>query len=194
MIERFSSTKEFRVGVVSDTHIPDRTRILSPQLLEGLRENGVNLILHAGDISIPRVLNELGEIAPVFAVKGNRDFVFGNELPMMRMLEINGHKVFLSHGHMGMATYWLDKFQHFAKGYRSDRYIKRLTYAAPEATVYIFGHSHSHEEIYLKGKLFFNPGSATFALPPETRRSWGLLKFTAESFTSQVFFLEDQPG
>lgn len=191
MINCFSSPGEFRVGVVSDTHIPDRTRILNPQLLERLRENGVNLILHAGDISIPRVLKELSEIAPVLAVKGNRDFIFGNELPLTRLLEINGHKVFISHGHMGTVTYWIDKFQHSVTGYQSDRYIKRLTQAEPEASVYIFGHSHSHEEIYLGGKLFFNPGSATFALPPETRRSWGLLKFTADSFSSQVLFLDD---
>jgi len=190
MIDHFFASTEFRVGVISDTHIPDRVRNLSKDVLDGLEANKVDLILHAGDISIPRVLGELGEVAPVLAVKGNRDLVFGNELPLFRRLEINGHSVLLTHGHMGILSYWIDKFQHLASGYRSDRYIKRLISAAPKASVYVFGHSHSVEEIRKDGKLFFNPGSATFSLPPETRKSWGLLTFTRETVHSKVFFLQ----
>jgi putative phosphoesterase len=188
--ERFESAPEFQVGVISDTHIPDRTRRLPNGFLSDLDQYHLDLILHAGDISVPRVLDELKEIAPVLAVKGNRDLVFGNELPISRSLEINGHKVFLSHGHMGAFSYWMDKFQHVVKGYRSDRYIKRLMNAAPDASVYIFGHSHSVEEIRQDGKLFFNPGSVTFALLPETRKSWGLLSFSSTRVESQIHFLD----
>jgi putative phosphoesterase len=190
MIERFFSYNEFRVGVISDTHIPDRVRSLPQGVLDGLLSNKVDLILHAGDISIPRVLSELGAIAPVLAVKGNRDLAFGNDLPISRSLEINEYKVLLTHGHMNIFTYWVDKFQHLALGYRSDRYIKRLVNAAPDASVFIFGHSHSVEEIRRDGKLFFNPGSATFSLLPETRKSWGLLTFSKNSITSKVFYLD----
>ncbi len=191
MIERFISSETFRVGVISDTHIPDRTRSLSRGVLDGLQSTKVDLILHAGDISISRVLSELGEIAPVLAVRGNRDFLFGDDLPLSRMLEINGRKVLLTHGHMGIFSYWIDKFQHLALGYRSDRYIKRLVNAVPDASIYIFGHSHSVEEIHRDGKLFFNPGSATFSLPPETRKSWGLLTFNADSVNSKVCYFDN---
>lgn len=191
MIERFFSSETFRVGVISDTHIPDRVRSLFSGVLDGLQASKVDLILHAGDISIPRVLSELGEIAPVLAVRGNRDLFFSDDLPLSRKLEINGHKIFLTHGHMGILTYWIDKVQHLALGYRSGRYINRLVNAAPDASIYIFGHSHSVEEIHRDGKLFFNPGSASFALPPETRKSWGLLSFSRDKMTCKVCFINN---
>ncbi len=190
MIEKFFSPKPFVVGIVADTHIPDRAIRLHPALISSMRENEVQLILHAGDISIPRILRELEEIAPVRAVRGNRDVAFGSELPISRQLEINGHKVFLTHGHMDFLSYWLDKFQHAVKGYRSDRYIGRLTQADADASVYVFGHSHSAEEIRMDGKLFFNPGSATFALPPEIRRSWGLMTFSTDFVENRILYVE----
>ena len=136
MTEHIFSSDNFRVGVVSDTHIPDRARNLPSALLKGLEENEVDLILHAGDISIPRVLDELCEIAPVLAVKGNRDLLFGEELPLVRVIEINRFVVMLTHGHMGLVSYWLDKFQHLVSGYSSNWYINRLVNAAPNASVY----------------------------------------------------------
>ena len=145
MIEKFSSGGMFVVGVVSDTHIPDRTRNLHPQLMQALEEYKVNLILHAGDICVPRVLDELREVAPVLAVKGNRDIVFGNDLPISRSLEVGGTKILLTHGHIGMTSYWLDKLQHMTMGYRLERYLKRVHKEMPGAGVYIFGHSHRSE-------------------------------------------------
>ena len=190
MTEEFFSTGTFIAGIVADTHIPDRTKHLHPELISSMQDNGVQLILHAGDISVTRVLRELEEVAPVRAVRGNRDLAFGSELPVSRRIKINGHRVFLTHGHMGFVSYWLDKIQHVVKGYRSDRYLARVSQADTEASVYIFGHSHCAEEIRTDGKLFFNPGSATFALPPETRRSWGLMKFSADSIESRILYLE----
>ena len=191
MIEKFSSPNDFIVGVVSDTHIPDRRRDLHPVLIPALRENHVQLILHAGDISTPRVLRELEVIAPVRAVRGNRDIAFGNDLPISREFEINGQLVLLSHGHMGVISYWMDKFQHITKGYRPDRYISRLIGAMPEASVYVFGHSHCSEEIRQSGKLFFNPGSISIGMPPSFKCSWGLLIFHQDSVQSKVIPLDD---
>jgi putative phosphoesterase len=191
MIEKYSSPNDFIVGVVSDTHIPDRRRSLHPRLIPALREQQVQLILHAGDISIPRVLRDLEEVAPVLAVRGNRDIAFGSELPLLRKLEINGHLVLLTHGHMGITHYWLDKIQHIFKGYQPDRYIHRLERAMPEASVYIFGHSHCSEVIKDSDKLYFNPGSVSIGLPPSLKRSWGLLIFGQNSVQSTIFELDD---
>jgi uncharacterized protein len=191
MIEKYSSPNDFIVGVVSDTHIPDRRRDLPPGLIPALREHQVQLILHAGDISIPRVLRELEEVAPVLAVKGNRDIAFGNELPISRKLEINSHLVLLSHGHMGIAAYWLDKFQHIFQGYQLDRYVHRLNQAMPEASVFVFGHSHCSEIIKQSGNLYFNPGSVSIGMPPSLKRSWGLLIFGQSSVQSAIFELDE---
>jgi putative phosphoesterase len=53
------------IGLLSDTHVPHRM----PALFERL--HGVDLILHAGDLDAPAVLDELGRVAPVQAVRGN---------------------------------------------------------------------------------------------------------------------------
>ena len=55
-----------RVGLLSDTHIPVAP-ILYPEILDALR--GVDVILHAGDIVLSRVLDELETIAPVYAAQ-----------------------------------------------------------------------------------------------------------------------------
>lgn len=190
IIEKFSSGGKFVVGIVSDTHIPDRTRNLQPQLLESLEYRKVNLILHAGDICIQRVLDELREVAPVLAVKGNRDIVFGNDLPISRSLEIEGTKILLTHGHIGMTDYWLDKLQHMIMGYRLDRYVKRVRKEMPGAGVYIFGHSHKSEVIRQDNVLFFNPGSVSIGLPPRFQRSWGLLTFSGATFEGTIIPLD----
>ena len=86
-----------RVGVVADSHIPDRMRALPPTALEALA--GVDAILHAGDICVQRVLDALAAVAPVYAVRGNRDLLL--RLPLDRELSFEVVKVGLTHGHGG---------------------------------------------------------------------------------------------
>ena len=54
-----------RIGVVTDTHVGDHLPALPPEVLE--RFDGVDLIIHGGDVNDPRVLDELREVAPVAA-------------------------------------------------------------------------------------------------------------------------------
>jgi putative phosphoesterase len=60
-----------RIGVLADTHVGEHLPALPPEVLE--RFDGVDLIVHAGDVAVPRVLEELAEGAPVAAVRGNHD-------------------------------------------------------------------------------------------------------------------------
>jgi putative phosphoesterase len=62
-----------RIGLISDTHIPIAAKELWPQVYEAFR--GVDLIMHAGDLMVPDVIDWLEEVAPVMAVWGNGDFV-----------------------------------------------------------------------------------------------------------------------
>jgi len=55
-----------RIGLISDTHIPTATKELWPQIYEAFR--GVDLIMHAGDLMVPEVIDWLEEVAPVMAV------------------------------------------------------------------------------------------------------------------------------
>jgi uncharacterized protein len=61
-----------RIGLISDTHIPTAAQELWPQIYEAFR--GVDLIMHAGDLMVPEVIDWLEEVAPVMAVWGNGDF------------------------------------------------------------------------------------------------------------------------
>ena len=68
-----------RIGVVADSHVGEYLDALPAELFAAL--HGCDLVLHAGDISRPWVLDELARIAPVVAVRGDHDQLDGLELP-----------------------------------------------------------------------------------------------------------------
>ncbi len=168
-----------RVGVVADTHIPDRARSLHPQLIPALTSAKVDLILHAGDISIPSVLEDLGKVAPVKAVRGNRDWSFGKTLPLVLHLELAGVRVALMHGHGGLWNYLKDKGRFMIEGYQIERYQKMMVKLAPDARVFVFGHTHQFENIKIGEKVIFNPGTANAGYRSDVPSTIGFLYFYA---------------
>ena len=168
--------KAFKIGVISDTHVPDRSPQISADFLTTLKAENVDLILHAGDISVPRVLEEFEAIAPVKAVRGNRDFLLIGKIPMVQQFEVFGIKFALLHGHMNFFVYWLDKFQYVLKGYQRERYFRRLPQTATDASVIVFGHTHHPENIWQDGVLYFNPGSITYGDSITRQRTWGIIE------------------
>ena len=168
--------KCFKIGVISDTHVPDRSPEISAAFLSALKSEKVDLILHAGDISVPRVLSLLETIAPVKAVRGNRDFLLFRQVPMVQQFEVFGVKFALMHGQVNFFVYWLDKFQYVFQGYNRERYIRRLPKAAPGAKVIVFGHTHHAENFWQDGVLYFNPGSITYGDALTRQRTWGIIE------------------
>lgn len=164
-----------RIGVVADTHIPDRVRSLHPDLLPRLMEAQVELILHAGDICSPAVLNDLSQVAPVVAVRGNRDWAFAGVLPWVRSFTINGIRIAMQHGMGGFWHYWWDKFKFTLVGYNFARYQRLLLHTTPGHDVMIFGHTHHVVNLTEGGVLFFNPGSAAVTPPDWPAPSFGVL-------------------
>jgi putative phosphoesterase len=162
------------IGVVADTHVPDRSERLHPHLLALFTAARVALILHAGDISTPTVLEELSQVAPVTAVKGNRDFAFPN-LPLFQKIALAGVPLVLTHGHGGLAGYIYTKIEYLRQGYAFERYHKRLRSRFPDARVIVFGHTHRIENRVEGGCLFFNPGAAYACLENDRRARAGLL-------------------
>ncbi|HEX2826326.1 MAG TPA: metallophosphoesterase family protein [Burkholderiales bacterium] len=126
---RHSSKK---VGVISDTH-----GLLRPEAVAALR--GSEVIIHAGDIGSPAVLEDLAKIAPVFAVRGNNDRDdWARALPLTDVVEVGGLLVYLLHD---IADLDLDP-------------------AAAGMSAVITGHSHKPLAETRDGVLFLNPGSA----------------------------------
>jgi putative phosphoesterase len=86
-----------RIGVVADTHVGEHLPALPPEVAEVL--DGVDLVLHAGDLTDRAVLDELGRIAPVVAVRGNHDDEAGiRGLPRDVVVRAGGARIGLTHG------------------------------------------------------------------------------------------------
>ncbi len=158
-----------RIGVVADTHIPDRLSALPPQLFTAL--DGVNIILHAGDICHPRVLAELERLAPVIAVQGNRDIWYHANwnLPLDRVVEIGTVRIGLTHGHNGLWGYVREKLFYYTIGFRLEKFIAAARDRFSDVQAIVFGHSH-HAFNEVQGRvLMFNPG----AVGPDYRAKFG---------------------
>lgn len=128
------------VGVISDTH-----GLLRPEALAALE--GVDAIVHAGDIGGAGILDALRRIAPVVAVRGNNDRdAWAASLPEIAKTEIGGTRIWVVHD---LTDIGKDP-------------------ALAGVAVVISGHSHSPRVERREGLLFLNPGSAgprRFRLP-----------------------------
>jgi len=136
------------VGLVSDTH-----SLIRPEIFGAL--DGVDLILHAGDVGGRSVIDELAAIAPVRAVYGNCDVPGEPGLEARLVLEIEGVSIHVSHGHeLGSPT--------------PEKLLTRNG-----ADVVIFGHTHKPLVERSGARLVINPGAAgprRFSLKPSVAR------------------------
>jgi putative phosphoesterase len=127
---------------------------------------GVDLILHAGDVDDPTILDELGQIAPVQAVRGNRHLQSpwpnDQRLPLFLDMEVDGQRIIVTHGHLSLWNTVLDKPWLLIPRYRkqvNSCLMERVSRAFPGATVYIFGHTHRASAKWRDGVFFVNPGA-----------------------------------
>ena len=162
-----------RVGLVADTHVPDRLDGLHPHLIPYLRDCQVERIFHLGDISGQTVLDELSAVAPVIACLGNRDAAIRPRLPLVRYEEMAGVRFALTHGHFGFLNYWVDKVRYVLQGYDPQRYLTKALVQAKGADVVVFGHSHKMECLQVNGVYLVNPGAAGLGLRREIHATAG---------------------
>ncbi|HTX60907.1 MAG TPA: YfcE family phosphodiesterase, partial [Methanobacterium sp.] len=79
------------IGVISDTHIPERADKIPEIVFELFKD--VDMILHAGDLVSLDVKKQLEEIAPTYCVQGNMDKYFGLKLPETEVITIHEHRI-----------------------------------------------------------------------------------------------------
>ncbi len=183
------------LGVLSDTHIPHRLPALPPEIPAFFAAKAVSLILHAGDVDEPGVLDALSTVAPVIAVRGNLHLASRSRssphLPYAVHLDIMGQRIVLTHGH-GRPHQWLwDKRRGFIKEAPSaatrDAFnaelIRRNHRRFPEADVLIFGHSHRRLCRRVGRTLFLNPGAIAHAR--DEAASVALLALTVDGATAE---------
>lgn len=132
------------VGVISDTH-----GLLRDEAIEALE--GSDLILHAGDVGGPEILERLSQIAPVFVVRGNTDYDEASAAwPDTEVVSLTGDVP-------GVLAYMLHDIE-----------LLDLDPAAARFAVVVYGHSHRPTMERRAGVLYFNPGAAghrRFTLP-----------------------------
>jgi len=143
------------VGVIADTHVPQRLKRLPAGI--GRVFDGASLILHAGDINCQQVLDELGRIAPVMAVAGNADPLWLG-LPYRRVVEVEGCRIGLAHGHGGWRRYLANKVREQVLDFELSRYLRYARETFSDANVIVTGHTHRPHLVRLDGVLLFNPG------------------------------------
>jgi putative phosphoesterase len=179
------------LGVLSDTHIPDQAKRVNPVLTERFRKERVEAILHAGDVCVPSILGELESLAPVHAVKGNRDWFRLSSLPHHLILQYCDTSIVLTHGHSGLCRYIVDKARYLREGLEPERYIQRIVDEFPAADVIVFGHIHVPINRKLRGKLVLNPGSACCPHESNLAPSAALLKIQeGGKVCAEIFPLE----
>ncbi len=122
-----------KIGIISDTH-----NLLRPEVIRNLQ--GCDYILHSGDISSREILDQLKQIAPVKAVRGNNDKEWAEHLPLFLDFELDGLRIYMTHKK------------------------KDLPGNLTPYDLVICGHTHQYASNWLEpaGKrrtLVFNPGS-----------------------------------
>lgn len=151
------------IGVISDTH-----GLLRPEALEVLE--GVERILHAGDVGGAEILEGLEAIAPVVSVRGNTDHgPFGASLPVSQLVDLgaDGPYAYIIHD--------IDQLD--------------IDPSAAGVSVVVFGHSHRPANEVRRGVLYFNPGAAghrRFSLPITV----GRLHLSADGIRAEILDLE----
>ena len=116
-----------KIGILSDTH-----GLLRPEILEVLKQ--CDIILHAGDIHRPDVLEQLTRIAPVRAVRGNNDRDWAEAVPYTLELELEGLRICMAHKK------------------------KNLPADLSPFDLAVTGHTHRYQKTRKGNTVFLNPG------------------------------------
>ena len=142
-----------RIGLVSDTHIPDAGRELPEQLYDAFTDAGVEMIMHAGDIYDPVCLDWLERVAPVRSCEGNGDFfrkIKDRRIETAPIIELEGFKVGITHG---LAIPEMPPV-------RTVETVMDHEFGQA-VDIIVFGDTHTEEVLTLKGVFMVNPGSPT---------------------------------
>lgn len=133
------------IGLISDTH-----GLMRREALAALK--GSDLIIHAGDVGKPGIIEQLRELAPVVAVRGNIDkAAWASQLPMTAVAEAHTALIYVLH----------------------DIQQLDLDLGAAEFNIVVSGHSHKPSQTERSGVMYLNPGSAgprRFDLPVTVAR------------------------
>jgi putative phosphoesterase len=169
-----------RIGIVSDTHLPNLIRSLDELGPEPARFfSAVDLILHSGDLTSPMVLDWLERFAPVICTTGNNDPIVDARCQELHVMELHGW-------HLGMV-------HSLRRGFRPIAELQQL-FPAP-VDIMIAGDTHQERLEYRDGVVVLNSGSPTFPQHKDLRLGTvGLLELAPDRLRAEIILLGQTPG
>ena len=143
-----------RIGLVSDTHIPEARKELYSAVIDVFK--GVDMILHGGDIAVERVLDDFEQSAPILAAEGNHDrYLEDPRIKKYHIIELEGFTIGLTH-QLEPFDWELDQLvSYWLGGNKTD--------------IIIFGDTHYEKIVQRDGVWLVNPGSAMYPHNQSTR-------------------------
>ena len=176
-----------KIGVLADTHIPDRRRALPARVMELFAP--VEIVLHAGDITSMDVLQQLEDrVSLTFAVFGECDpQTVRSFLQETQVLEFGGCRIGLIHGNRDPRAEATARVRNLlrASPYTPD-YLDYLKGRFPEVDAIVFGHTHQPYAKVHNGIFYFNPGSL---VPKGGSGSVGLLEIDTRGISGRILTL-----
>ncbi|MFL2635314.1 MAG: metallophosphoesterase family protein [Tepidiformaceae bacterium] len=171
-----------RVGVIADTHLPSLIRSMD-ELSSDTGEflTTVELILHAGDVTAPSVLDWCEQFAPIYVARGNNDIFDHPSLAEGHLLEIEGWRIGLTH--------------ELRPESRPISVLRDQCFPGEEIDILIAGDTHVERLECREGVVFLNPGSPTLPHHKEMRLGTvGLLDLTPKTLHAEIVVLGETPG
>jgi putative phosphoesterase len=152
---------------------------LGPQPAEALR--GVDLILHAGDVSAPSVLDWCAQFAPVLVAEGNNDLFVDPRMAATQMLDIEGWRLGMAH--------------ELRPESRPIQHILRSALGGEHVNILIGGDTHVERLEFRDGTLLINPGSPILPHHLSTRLGTiGILEISRDSVKAEIVVLGHSEG
>lgn len=167
------------IGLIADTHVPEIAKALPKQVREIFKS--VDLILHAGDIFVDSVLEELATIAPVLAARGDDDYqIRDKRIDEVQNLTLEGLNIYVIHSSQYFAR---DLIEH------PEKHNLEKT---PD--VVVFGHTHRDVVQKVGRSLLVNPGSATFPYYQLRLGTVALLTIKSGEAEARIVPLQENPA
>lgn len=179
-----------RIGLVSDTHVPEATPHLWPQVFKAFE--GVDCIFHGGDVHEFDLLDQFERIAPVYCARGNGEDGSGgrpvqpqdNRVKYVWTHEFDGLRIGLTH--------YIPVDQSTPEDYSMQPWIDRY-FDGVTPDVIVFGDTHVEVVRTIDGILCVNPGSPTYPHNYDTQYGTiGFLDISGGSAEASVWLITDE--
>ncbi|MFN8618502.1 MAG: metallophosphoesterase family protein [Dehalococcoidia bacterium] len=171
-----------RIGLITDTHLPSLVRSLDelgPQIGDVLR--GVDLILHAGDVTAPSVIEWCAQFAPILIAEGNNDLFDDARMAKRQLLDLNGWRIGMAH--------------ELRPESRAIDHILKSSLQGERVDILIGGDTHVERLEHREGTLLINSGSPILPHHLSTRLgTLGILEVKPGRIHAEIIVLGHTEG